>query len=220
MGGTRKLLILDMDGVVVSSESTHSLIYERIREDCAQGQPVQTKSTVGVSSVQVYQTLLDACPPCAVTAQELSARHYREVWQELQSSGRAAAEPGLKELLAAAKALGIPYAVASCSPRWFVEKCLAAAGILENAVTVVAGDCGLPVKPEPDIYLEVLCRTGIAPEQALAVEDSRSGTLAAKRAGIPCAAYRNPDTGVQELSAAVWQVDELREIEEILRGLK
>lgn len=207
-----------MDGVVVSSESTHSLIYDRIRADCAQGHAVQTKCTVGVSSVLVYQTLLDACPPYAATAQELSDRHYREVWQELQSSGRAAAEPGLGELLAAAKALGIPYAVASCSPRWFVERCLSAAGILDNAVTVVAGDCGLPVKPEPDIYLEVLRRTGLAPEQALAVEDSRSGTLAAKRAGIPCAAYRNPDTGAQDLSAAVWQVDRLQEVARLLRG--
>lgn len=218
MSGKTKLLILDMDGVVVSSESTHGLVYSRIHADCARGQPVQPTIAVGISSVQVYQNLLDACPPCAATARELSERHYREVWQELQSSGKAAAEPGLHELLAAAKELGIPYAVASCSPGWFVEKCLDAAGILEGAVTVVAGDCGLPVKPEPDIYLEVLRRTGVGAECALAVEDSRSGTLAAAGAKIPCAAYRNPDTGAQDLSAALWQVDDLKKVADILRG--
>lgn len=214
-----ELLILDLDGVVVSSESTHSLVYSRIREECAQGQSVLAKNTVGASSVQVYQSLLDACPPYPETAQELSVRHYREVWQELWQSKRATAEPGLKELLAEAQKLGISYAVASCSPGWFVEQCLSAVGILDDTKTIVAGDSGFPVKPAPDIYLEVLRRTGVSPQNALAIEDSSAGSQAANRAEIPCIGYHNPDTGIQDLSAADWQVDRLCEAMDILRGL-
>lgn len=44
-------------------------------------------------------------------------------------------------------------------------------------------------KPDPAIYLHALKVIGKKPEECVAVEDSKSGTLSAVRAGIPTIAY-------------------------------
>ena len=44
-------------------------------------------------------------------------------------------------------------------------------------------------KPDPAIYLFACEKIGVKPEECVAVEDSKSGTLSAVRAGIPTIAY-------------------------------
>ena len=44
-------------------------------------------------------------------------------------------------------------------------------------------------KPDPDIYLHACKEVGVKPGECVAVEDSKSGTLSAVRAGIPTIAY-------------------------------
>lgn len=44
-------------------------------------------------------------------------------------------------------------------------------------------------KPDPAIYLHACKVLGVKPEDAVAVEDSKSGATAAMRAGIPCIGY-------------------------------
>lgn len=47
-------------------------------------------------------------------------------------------------------------------------------------------------KPDPAIYLWACDKLGVAPHQAVAVEDSKSGATAAMRAGIPLMGYVGP----------------------------
>jgi beta-phosphoglucomutase-like phosphatase (HAD superfamily) len=47
-------------------------------------------------------------------------------------------------------------------------------------------------KPDPAIYLWACEKLGVDPKQAVAVEDSKSGATAAKRAGIPLMGYVGP----------------------------
>ena len=49
---------------------------------------------------------------------------------------------------------------------------------------VLAGDVVAAKKPAPDIYLLAIKRLGIAPENCVAIEDSRNGLLSADSAGI------------------------------------
>jgi beta-phosphoglucomutase-like phosphatase (HAD superfamily) len=49
---------------------------------------------------------------------------------------------------------------------------------------VFAGDIVTAKKPAPDIYLVATQRMGIAPENCVAIEDSRNGLLSAVAAGI------------------------------------
>jgi pyruvate kinase len=49
-------------------------------------------------------------------------------------------------------------------------------------------------KPEPELYLSALAAMGLGPDEAIALEDSVHGVLAAKRAGLFCVAVPNPLT--------------------------
>jgi len=67
-------------------------------------------------------------------------------------------------------------------------------------------------KPNPAIYLISAERLGIDPADCLVIEDTANGILAAKRAGMYCVAYRNPNSGKQDLSKADEIVDSLLEV--------
>ncbi len=47
------------------------------------------------------------------------------------------------------------------------------------------------------------------------IEDTTNGILAAKRAGMYCVAYRNPNSGKQDLSKADEIVDSLLEVKKV-----
>lgn len=51
---------------------------------------------------------------------------------------------------------------------------------------VLTGDIVPKKKPAPDIYLLALQHLKIGPEEAIAIEDSRNGLLAATNAGLRC----------------------------------
>ena len=70
-------------------------------------------------------------------------------------------------------------------------------------------------KPHPDLYLEAAARLRIAPETALAVEDSPAGTQAALAAGMQVVVVPDlvtpPDDIAPQLAAVFPSLDALRE---------
>ncbi|WKB36613.1 HAD-IA family hydrolase [Terrilactibacillus sp. S3-3] len=50
------------------------------------------------------------------------------------------------------------------------------------------------VKPDPELYMQSLRCLGVEPKEALAIEDSFNGSLAAKRAGMYCIVVPNAVT--------------------------
>jgi HAD superfamily hydrolase (TIGR01509 family) len=92
--------------------------------------------------------------------------------------------PGAVELVEALLAAGIPIAVASNSPRAFLDQVLATAGMADRFAITVAGDEVPNPKPAPDIYLEACRRLHADPARAVGLEDSPTGAQAAKAAGL------------------------------------
>jgi HAD superfamily hydrolase (TIGR01509 family) len=66
--------------------------------------------------------------------------------------------------------------------------------------------------PAPDLYEAILAELGVAPTDALAVEDSQLGVLAAGTAGLACLAVPNPITSFTDLSRADAVVESLQGI--------
>lgn len=107
--------------------------------------------------------------------------------------------PGVRETLDAARATGLRTAVASNSNRDWVEEHLDRLGLLP-AFEVIRTRDDVPLdrlKPAPDLYLTALDALGVAPNEAIAFEDSPHGILAARRAGIFAVAV--PNTITREL---------------------
>lgn len=102
--------------------------------------------------------------------------------------------PGVENYIAEAKRLGLKIGVASSSGGDWVKGHLARVGLIDHFECIRCADDVKRTKPDPELYLAVLDVMGIQPHEAIALEDSANGALAAKRAGMYCVAVPNPMT--------------------------
>ena len=91
---------------------------------------------------------------------------------------------GVRETLEALAKAGAKIAVASSTRREKVLRLLASAGIDRYFTAVVGGDTVKHSKPDPEIFLTACEALSVAPEEAIAVEDSHNGIRAAHAAGM------------------------------------
>ncbi len=110
--------------------------------------------------------------------------------------------PGVEALIAAAQSAGIGLAVASSSPSVWVEGNLNRLGLRHHFQAVRTADDVERVKPDPTLYRLAAAALGAAPERTLAIEDSRTGMLAAKGAGLHCLVVPNSVTQFSDFSQA------------------
>lgn len=91
--------------------------------------------------------------------------------------------PGAVDIvhLVAAK---VPVALASNSERALVDAVMARSGVDHLLPIHIAGDEVANPKPAPDIYVTACECLGVAPEDCLAFEDSRTGLESALAAGL------------------------------------
>ena len=71
-------------------------------------------------------------------------------------------------------------------------------------------------KPHPEPYMLALARFGIAPTQALVIEDSERGLRSAVAAGIDCAVIDHPFTAAQNFAKARYRFASLEALQEFL----
>jgi HAD superfamily hydrolase (TIGR01509 family) len=82
-------------------------------------------------------------------------------------------------------------------------------GIRELFDYIITGADVSRSKPDPEIYITLTDRAGIAPSASLVFEDSGPGIEASAEAGIPCIAVPNRYTASQDFSLASCVVNNL-----------
>lgn len=120
--------------------------------------------------------------------------------------------PGVEEWLDDARRRALKLGVASSSGRAWVEGHLRRLGVLDRFDALRCREDVAVVKPDPALYQAALAALGLRPEEAVALEDSPNGALAAKRAGLFCIAVPNALTGQLDLSHADLVVPSLAEL--------
>ena len=120
--------------------------------------------------------------------------------------------PGVIALLDAARAHGLHLGVASNSEHSWVEPQLARLGLHDRFEFFACRDDTPSPKPEPDLYKLVLNRFGLRGHEAIAFEDSHSGSLAAKRANLWTVAVPNAATAHHDFAHADLSVASLAEV--------
>jgi HAD superfamily hydrolase (TIGR01509 family) len=91
--------------------------------------------------------------------------------------------PGLHEVLELIERRELPKAVATSSPRDYLENILRRFHLLERFPLTLTAEDVTHGKPHPEIYLKAAERLGILPQEMLVFEDSEAGTQAAGAAG-------------------------------------
>jgi HAD superfamily hydrolase (TIGR01509 family) len=102
--------------------------------------------------------------------------------------------PGVIDLIEQARESDLHLGIASSSEQAWVIGHLAHLGLGNVFETIRCSDDVEHTKPAADLYLAVLAEWAIAPQEALALEDSPHGVSAAKAAGMFCIAVPNEMT--------------------------
>ena len=120
--------------------------------------------------------------------------------------------PGVRELLTEARQAGLGLAVASSSPREWVEPWLDQLGLRPFFALTRCLDDVSAAKPDPELYVSACAGLGIDPASGVALEDSANGVTAANAAGMVSVAVPNQLTRYLDLSHAHLVVDSLADI--------
>ena len=123
---------------------------------------------------------------------------------------------GVREVLTDLRGRGIPLCVASQSPLPRVELSLAVTGLTEVCGERVYAAAMVPRgKPHPDLFLYAAARMGADPTRTAVVEDSPSGVVAARSAGMTVFGYAADEdpSALQNAGATTFgSMDELPEL--------
>jgi HAD superfamily hydrolase (TIGR01509 family) len=196
-------LIFDCDGVLADTELYgHLPAFNRTFEEfglpvCWTKEEYKRRLQIGGGKERMASLLTEefvraaGLPRDAQMQRELVARWHRrktDIFTQIVARGEVPARPGVKRLAAEASNRGWTLAVASTSAPDSVDAVLthAVGEALAARFRIFTGDIVPAKKPAPDIYFLALRELGIAQRDALAVEDSRNGLLAAHRASLRC----------------------------------
>lgn len=205
-----KIIIFDMDGVVLDSEPLHENARQIMFKELGIVPDETFPEAVGKSSAGFWRQIIELCKiegePYA-----LEARQYALVAQQIEEN-HVQPSVGFLDIVNWAKENGVKVGLASSSTRILVNDSLRLLGVKDYFDYTVSGNEIAKKKPAPDSYLKVLELAGFKPENAIAIEDSSSGVAAAKNAEIFCFGYHNVTSGEQDLSKADKIIDSLTEI--------
>jgi HAD superfamily hydrolase (TIGR01509 family) len=209
---TIRAIVFDFDGVIVETEEADYLswreIWARFGLELALDQwapSIGTRQSVATFSAFGDLSRLTGLP---LSESEIQAEQ-RRVATELLAGTQALA--GVLDWLEEASTAGMAVAIASSSSRRWVEGHLRRLG-LEKWFPVLScfDDCGA-AKPDPASYRLACSRLGVAPSEAMAIEDSRNGLAAAKAAGLKCVVVPTVMTATMDFTPADLVLGSLQE---------
>jgi len=205
-----RALIFDFDGLILDTEEPIYRSWQEIYEEHGVELPFERWIEIVGSSTAAFhpqshleQRLGRPLPPEVIDRRAARRTELVLAQQVL---------PGVVSHMESARLLGIKLGVASSSSRDWVAGHLERLGILDRVDCLRTREDVVHVKPEPDLYVSVLDCLGAVAGDALAIEDSPNGIIAAKSAGLRCVAVPNPITAGLDLSLADLTISSLSEV--------
>lgn len=175
-----KLIIFDCDGVLIDSELLGCSVVSEVLETIGCYIPFDevVRRFTGISFGEM----------CRILVADYGVNPPAELEKIISSKVEAIYQSELKIIKGAANFvshLGIPYCVASSSAPAKLRLGLAITGLLEAfEPNIFSTTMVLQGKPAPDIFLLAAQRMGVAPSDAVVVEDSVAGVAAGVSAGM------------------------------------
>jgi len=214
-----KAVIFDMDGVLIDSEPIYFEVDKQVLKKCGfQANNDILNAYVGISNPEMWKDLKEKYNL------PLSVDELLKLQDEIKTQALKGIEikpiDGIKDLLDTLKQNRIIMAVASSSPRCFIETMLKKTKLMEYFTVVVSSEEVKRGKPHPDIFLKTAELLKVKPQECIVIEDSANGVKAALSAGMKCIGYVNVNSGSQDLSKASAIVDRISDIDfDFIRNL-
>ncbi len=196
-----KAVIFDFDGTILDTERAGTGAWQQLFERYGQTLPMdQWLPNIGRTDIYLPAPHLIELANLDKTVEQIH-QERRELRLEILADD--GPMPGVLDRIAEAKKMGLKLGIASTSEARWLNYHLPRIGLLFD-FEVVRGrsDVGGVGKPEPDVYLSACEGLRVEPADALALEDSVNGVIAARRAGMKVIAIPNPLTRHMDYSEA------------------
>ena len=184
-----KAVIFDFDGILADSEHVQVTKWNNVLKpyQIELSDAEYAQSYAGKPSGSVTPALLkERYPQITLSVEELAQAAVAE-FKRLMPISKVEQMPGTLKFLEFCKSQS--YKIAVCSGKTQVETALKleTAKLTEwfpVANRISHADADFKAKPAPDMYLCALTKLGVSAAEALVFEDTTSGVVAAKSAGI------------------------------------
>lgn len=179
-----KLVIFDLDGVLIDSKELH---YEALNEAL---RSISSEFEITPREHATKYDGLSTMKKLEMLRQEkgLKPESFEQIWKLKQEItvrmlGEIKIDETLIEFMKYLKAKNMILAVASNSVRNTIDIVLRNLGISNFFTVILSNEDVTSPKPHPEIYWKVMTHFGVLPENTVIFEDSYVGRLAAQRSG-------------------------------------
>ena len=207
-----KAVIFDVDGTLAETEEWHRRAFNLafVKSGLAWHWDEKLyagllKVTGGKERISHYIMTSGSAALDAAAIAQLHAEK-NQTYAEFVALGMMRLRPGIADIIEQARAASLTLAIATTTSMVNVE------ALLGNSIgahwktyfaAVITGEMVAAKKPAPDAYLQALDALGCRAGEAVAIEDSRNGLLAARAAGLRTICLRSQYCAADNLSEAV-----------------
>jgi HAD superfamily hydrolase (TIGR01509 family) len=186
-------LIFDFDGLIIDTEMSSFQTWQEIYEEYDCQLPFSTWAICIGGSSELFDPFeyLEQQIGHPVLREDIRSRRRLRHVQIVEAQP---VLPGVEDYILSAKRLGLKIGLASSSRHEWVDTHLTRLGLIGYFDSIKCFDDVTQSKPDPELYLAVLEALGVHSHEAIALEDSPNGVIAAQQAGIFCVAVPNPVT--------------------------
>jgi len=193
-----KALLWDVDGTIAETERDgHRIAFNRAFEiwglpwrwdDERYGELLEV--TGGRERILYDMSTRDDAPTDPLDREALARKLHltkNAIYGELVRGGHVVLRSGVRDLMEQCRTHGVAMAIATTTSRANVDVLLRAQlgrTWPDWFEVVVSGDDVSVKKPDPEVYIQALEGLGVAPRDAVAIEDSPNGAAAARAADI------------------------------------
>lgn len=184
----KRLVIFDLDGTLLNTIADLAVATnEALR---AMGYPTHAEEVIQTFVGNGVSKLLERSMPLDKRTEEniaLVRRHFMAYYDQ-HNADLSTPYPGIADMLSRLQEAGVMLAVASNKYQSATEKLIACYFPHINFVCVLGQRQGIPVKPSPDIVLEIMEKASVGRSDTLYVGDSGVDMQTAINAGIDAVA--------------------------------
>ena len=188
----KEAVIFDMDGVIIDTEK----IWKQAEREVFSALGVEvtlenSKVTESMTTSEVAHYWFEKFPWKGKSLKEAEQLVISRVSELIEFEE--CLIPGVKDFLEDLRSQNFKIGLATNSPLIIIPTVLGRLQITHLFDTISSAEMEEKGKPHPAVYLTTAKKLNVAPEKCLVIEDSYSGMLAAKHAGMEVAAFTNGD---------------------------
>ena len=208
-------IIFDLEGVIVKTEDLHYKAWKMMtnKENIPFSRSINHKLR-GVSRMESLTIILEHAHKAYSEEEKTNLAEMKNSYyvESLKSLNETHILPGVMQVINKMKKMGIKIAIGSSSKN--TKRILKQIKLDKTFDAIADGDDVTHGKPAPDIFLVAATKLGVEDHACLVVEDSVSGIIAAKRAGMFAFAIGD----ARKSPEADYKAEDIKELIEVIKN--